>query len=136
GKHFIAKEERQVKSFSYLFDNVNNSAVAVAELAIDFIQHYVRAPQIFRITEDIPEPQDIAVNQVQFDFDPQAGRYIQKITNDLSIGKYDITISDAPISSNAKEMEYNKLVDLFNATAAVNPKKADALLNVLVETGN
>lgn len=136
GKHFIAKEEKQTKSFSYLFDNVNNSAIAIAELSIDFIQHYVRAPQIFRITEDVPEPIDIAVNQVHYSFDPNAGRYIHKIVNDLSIGKYDITISDAPISANAKEMEYNKLVDLFNATISVNPKKADALLNVLVEAGS
>lgn len=144
GKHFIAKEEQQTKSFSYMFSNVNRSSRAVAEMSVNMIQHYVTTQRIFRITEDIDpninstdnETQELVVNQSNFGFDPETGRIIEKIKNDLTIGEYDILISDTPYSSNAKEMEYRKLVDLFNAAAQINPKKADALLNIMVEAGS
>ena len=140
GKHFIAKEEQQTKSFSYLFTNVNRSAKAVAKLSVSFIQHYVTTQRIFRITEDVDvnndQTQELTVNQSFFSYDPEAGKIIEKIVNDITIGEYDIEISDTPYSSNAKELEYKKLIDLFNAAAEINPKKADALLNVLVEAGS
>jgi len=134
GRHFIAKEQQQTRSFSYIFNNVDNSAKAVCELAVNFIQHYVTTQRIYRITSG-KEPYEIIVNQSQYEYDANEGKIIEKVKNDLTIGEYDIEISNTPYSSNAKEIEYAKLIDLFEATININPKKAELLLEEIVEMG-
>lgn len=134
GRHFIAKEQQQTRSFSYIFNNVNNSARAVCELAVKFIQHYITTQRIIRITEPgVNEIKEIAVNKSEYAI--EEGKIIERIKNDMTIGEYDIEISDAPYSANAKEIEYSKLIDLFNAVISVNPQKADMLLEDIVELG-
>lgn len=136
GRHFIAKEKQQSKSFSYIFDNRDASQMAVMELSLNFIQHFVKQQKVYRITQDVKEPFDIAVNQQRFAIDPNTGKIIEQVVNDLDAVKYDIELSDEPYSSSAQEERYGKLGDLFNAALAVNIKKADAMLPVLIEAGN
>ena len=135
GRHFLAKEQQQTRSFSYLFNNISQSAVAVAELSVAFIQHYVATQRIFRITQGAPDPYDIVVNQKQYGFDPGTLQIIEKIHNDITIGEYEIDISDTPYSSSAKDIEYNRLIELFDAVSGIDPQKANAMLEIMVETG-
>lgn len=135
-KHFIAKEQQQTKSFSYLFNNVDDAAISVAETTWKIIQFNVTIPRIFRITQEDKDPYNLAVNQKQMQIDPETGRLITKIKNDITVGEYDFEMSKTPYSGNAKEMEFMKLAELFDAAVEVNPKKADALLPIMVEEGN
>jgi hypothetical protein len=135
-KHFIAKEQQQTKSFSYLFNNVDDAAIEVAKSSWKIIQFNVTIPRMFRITQDDKAPTDIKVNQRQLALDMETGRIITKIKNDITVGDYDFEMSKTPYSGNAKEMEFMKLAELFDAAVAVNPKKADALLPIMVEEGN
>lgn len=129
GRHFIAKEQQQTRSFSYIFNNVSNATKAVCELAVNFIQHFVTTQRIFRITDS----NEIVVNQSEYML--EEGKIIEKIKNDLTIGEYDIEISDIPYSANAKEIEYAKLVELYEAVININPRKAEVLLDDIIEMG-
>lgn len=135
GKHFIAKEQRQAKSYTHVLKNRDKTARAVYQLALDFIQHFVKSQQIIRITSDRPGiPETVTVNQSQFSFD-ENGNIAERIINDIDAEKYDIEITEEPYSVSAQDERYNKLGDLFNATVSVNPQKADKLLDVFVEVG-
>ncbi len=136
GKHFIAKKTQEEKSFSYLFNNVDGAARAVAESSWGIIQYNVTIPRLFRITHDQNiEPQNLMVNERQLMKDPETGMLIEKIKNDISIGKYDFVMDKTPYSGNAKEIEFAKLSELFEAVAEINPERANAMLPILVEAG-
>ena len=134
GRHFIAKEERQAKSFTMVLETRDDSQKAVYELALNFIQHYVTTQQVIRITTDIvpsiEEDQQIELNKRTFTV--ENGELAEKVINDVDAYEYDIEITDEPYSASAQEERYSKLGDVFNAALAVNPKKADAMLPIMV----
>lgn len=138
GKHFIAKEQRQAKSFTRILKNRDDSHHAVAELAMDFIQHFVSTQTILRITTDmipgLQEDKVVHLNQRAFTVD-EDGKIAEKIINDVDAYKYDVIVSDEPYSGTALEDKYYKLGQLFNAAESVNPKKADAMLPIMVRVG-
>jgi len=137
GRHFIAKEDQQTKSLTKLFKNRSYSLRALSEMALTFIQHYVKTEQVLRITTDIPGvmvDESITVNQRQFQM--VQGELIERVVNDLDAVEYDIEIVAEPYSSSAVEERYNKLGDIFNAALAVSPEKANAILPVIVKAIN
>jgi hypothetical protein len=136
GKHFIAKEERQAKSFTYILENRDNAQQALYSMALSFIQHYVTTQQVIRITSDIGQAngKSLEINKSEWSIDQ--GHIQERVINDIDATKFDIEITDEPYSTTAQQDRYDKLGDLFNATVSVNQKKADALLDILVEVGN
>ncbi len=138
GKRTSIRINQQEKSFSYLFANNDNSAIAVAEVSFGIIQKMVTIPRIIRITQDLPngqQYQDVEINQPQYAIEPESGKLVTQIKNDITIGKYDFTMDKAAYSSNAKEIEFAMISDLFDAVKETNLKKADAMLPILVEVG-
>jgi len=135
GRHFIAKEERQAKSFTMILETRDNAQKAVYELALDFIQHYVKTQEVIRITRDImpglEEDKEIVLNQRTYGKD-ESGMLEERVVNDIDAYKYDIEIADEPYSASAQEERYSKLGDIFNATIAVDIKRADAMLPIMV----
>lgn len=136
GRHFLAKEQRQAKSFSYLLENRDYTLKAVYELAMDFIKTYVTTQTVIRITNDIDksmeDKEDIALNKPVFGIN-ENGMIEEKVINDIDAYDYDIEITEEPYSASAQEERYNKLSDVFNAALSVNPQKADMILPVLVK---
>lgn len=135
GKHFIAKEQRQAKSFTYVLENHESSQRATYEMALDFIKHYVKTQQVIRITSDVDptarEDQVIVLNQKIATRTPE-GQLAWKVVNDISAYDYDIQVSDAPFSASAQDERRMKLGEIFNAAAEINPKRADAMLPIMV----
>lgn len=134
GRHFIAKEERQAKSFTMILENRDDAQKAVYEMALGFIQHYVTTQQVIRITTDIvpsiEEDQEIELNKRVFNV--EGGELQERVINDVSAYQYDIEITDEPYSASAQEERYSKIGDVFNAALAVNIQKADAMLPIMV----
>lgn len=137
GKHFIAKEKRQAKSYTYILENRDRAQRAVHQLALDLIQHFATTQQVIRIVGEhgFQEGEAVTINQSSWSIN-ETGQIVEKVLNDIDSEKFDIEITDEPYSASAQEEKYQKLGDLFNATAAVNPQKADALLDIFVEVGN
>jgi hypothetical protein len=135
-RHFQLRRQQEEKSFSYLFNNVEHSTKTVGEVSLAIIQNRCTTERIFRITQDVPEPYNLAVNQKQIGINPQTGSVESKIVNDITIGEYDIEIDSTPYTSTAKEIEFAKLGELFDATIKIDPQKADALLPLMVKAGD
>jgi hypothetical protein len=140
GKHFNAVRSQEEKSFSYMFNNVSNSALSVAESGWAIIQNRVTVPRIFRITQDDGQEKEVRVNEQQYGIDVETGNLIRKVKNDITIGEYDFEISDTPYSGNAKEMEFYKLSELLDALISIGTPKsmerADAIMPILVQAGS
>jgi hypothetical protein len=136
GKHFLAKEERQAKSFTFVLENRDMAQRALYEQSLAFIQHYATTQQVIRVVSDIgnAKGQPVTINKSEFAIEQD--RIVERVINDIDAYKYDIEITDEPYSATAQQDRYEKLGDLFNATVAVNADKANALLDILVEVGN
>lgn len=137
GRHFIAKEERQAKSFTTILEHRDETLKAVSEMSLNFIQHFVTTQTVIRITRQAPTgesiPQEIQLNKREFITNEQ-GLVEERVINDLDAYKYDIEVTDEPFSATAQESKYKKLGDIFNAILAVNKEKADAILPIMVES--
>jgi len=103
-------------------------------MSLSFIQHYVTTQQVIRITTDIvpsiEEDQEVELNKRVFSV--ENGELAERVINDVDAYEFDIEITDEPYSASAQEERYSKLGDVFNAALAVNPKKADAMLPIMV----
>jgi len=137
GKHFQLKEQRQAKSYTYLLENRDRTHREVYQTSLDFIQYFAQTQQVIRVVNpDTGKKGDaVTINQSVYGVSP-SGQMVEHILNDINAEKYDIEISEEPYSVTAQEERYSKLGDLFNATASINPEKADALLDIFVEVGN
>lgn len=141
GKLFLAKANRQAKSFGYLLFNNNNSVVALCEDAWAIIQNNVQTQRLFRLLIDDPDSEtgqkesSVVVNQKIFGVDPETNKIIIKIKNDITVGEYDFSIDQTNFASNAGDIEFASLADLFEAVLKVDVKKADDMLPYLVKAG-
>lgn len=135
GRHFLAKESRQAKSFTTLLENRDQSHKAIYAQALCLIQHYVTSQQVIRITTDInpalKEDQELTINQSIYTI--ENGEPKESVINDLDAYEYDIEIADEPYSASAQEDRLEKLGQIFEATKGINPGRANAMLPVIVK---
>lgn len=136
GRHFLAKEERQAKSFTGILENRDMAHKAIYVMALNFIQHYVTTQQVIRITKDInpanEEDQQLVINQSTY-ARGENGQTEEQVVNDITAYKYDIEITEEPYTASALEDRLEKMGWVFEQAKEINPKKADAMLPVLVK---
>jgi len=134
GRQYNYMRNQSERSFGYIFQNVDNTVKAVASTSLAYIQKFVTAPRVFRITEN-DEPVDLAVNQKVVEVD-EYGRIVQRIVNDVTIGKYDIEIDETPYGTTAREIEFVKFQDMFQVIMQLNPNLAVKLLPIYIKASN
>jgi len=136
GRHFIAKEERQAKSFTLVLENRDRSLKALSEMALGFIRHFVKTQTVIRITQEVDKDNPYRMQEVTLNkrvFENNNGQIVERVINDISAYEYDIEITDEPFSASAQESKYKKMSDIFNAVLAVNREKADAILPLIIQ---
>jgi hypothetical protein len=87
-----------------VFDNLKRSQKYMLRGVVDIIQEYYTEPRILRYSakdEDGEQTEEVAINQVT-----AAG----KISNDVSLGRYDFVITWAPKSDVLNDIEFDKMV--------------------------
>lgn len=127
GKLFLAKKEQSDQMLSYLFDNIDTASLMVGRNVIDYVQVYMKQEREIRLTEDADNPEFLKVNIRAFD---------GSILNDLSVGEYDVDISQAPYGKTQREVEYLKLVDIMEFIVKVNPQAGMLILPILVKASD
>lgn len=104
----VAIERRQMQAtvmLATLFDNKKRSLAMLGERIINMAQAYP-LEKVIRITDDLTGSQRYAeVNKVVYD---QFGN--AQVINDLSEGRYDIVISDAPFTDTMRE-QFTMVID-------------------------
>jgi hypothetical protein len=125
GRLFLAKKDQTDVMLQYLFDNLDMATLQIGRNTVDLIQYYCTEPRMIRITED-GQPQDLVLNQ----------RVMGEIKNDVSIGEYDLEISQEPYGRTARQLEFAKLYDLMTFLAQIDPVFVQASIPLLIKASD
>lgn len=107
GKEFQLRQEAAIRPIRELFLNARAARRRVGMLWLDDIQQYWTSERMIKATDD-PEAGRIVLNQRVVD--PMTGQVT--ILNDVSLGRYDIKIEEAPDTLNLRSEIFNGLVKL------------------------
>lgn len=101
-KAIAYKRQASSVNMTKVIDNLERTDYILARNGLDLIQQYYTEERIINITHTdiLREPEQITVNAA----DPVSG----VISNDLTIGEYDITISSAPYRANLEDAQFEQ----------------------------
>ncbi len=134
-KLFIAKKDVSIQMVQHLYDNLDQAVLQVGQNEVANIQKFLTMPRIFRIVNPAPgEEGFLSINEPEVAI--ENGKVIQRIKNDITIGKYDVAISETPYGTTAREMEFLKLVDLMKFAIEVDPQSAIKMLPVVIQASD
>ena len=133
-KLFAAKNNVSLQMIQHLFDNLDFLNLSVGENTKANIQKFMTMQRAFRITNDYDKPEFVEVNKPELAI--QDGQVITRILNDVTVGEYDIVISNAPYGATAREIEFIKLVDLMKLAIEVNPMAAQKMFPILIKASD
>lgn len=100
GKAILArKKEGDTANFHYT-DNLNRSIRHCARCIISMIPHYYDAPRVVQIMREDGTVESTQINTPQINEQTQA---IEKVLNDLTIGRYGVTFDSGPSYATMRE---------------------------------
>ena len=134
GVLFNSKKDSALQMVQHLYDNLDEANKAVGQNEVSNIQKFMKMERAFRIATDFDKPEFLEVNKPEVAI--QEGKVIQRILNDVTIGKFDIVISEAPYGATAREVEFLKLVDLMKFAIEVNPQQAQQMLPIVIKASD
>lgn len=116
----VAIQARQFAAQQQLVVPLNNLSYFRALLGkrlLKMIQMFMTGPRILRVTEMDPSTgqdvqEEIAINQIQED---------GSILNDLTIGEYDVVISETPMKSTLDTTEFSQMTELLSLGLQIPP---------------
>lgn len=121
GRAIELKQKQAITHIAGLFDNLRMAKELIVEMlwgkrgAPGIIPQFYTEEKTFRIVGENGESKIVTVNQQvqQHQVNPQTGlmQTITKTLNDLSVGEYDIVISDTPATSTQRTAQFWSLVD-------------------------
>lgn len=124
GKAILARQrEGDNANFNYI-DNLARAIKYTGEILIDLIPHYYDTPRTIRILgEDGAEKYVKLFDEVQ---DAQSGQMVR--VNDLSRGKFDVTVTTGPSYATARMEAAEMLTNITQAAPATAPILADLIV--------
>lgn len=101
-KAIAYKQQRSSVNHTKVVDNLERTDWLLARNVLDVVQNYYTEERLINITHDdvTREAEQITVNQM----DPTTG----VITNDLTIGEYDIVISSSPFRTSLEDSQFEQ----------------------------
>ena len=101
-KAIAYKSQRSAVTHTKVIDNLARTDWILARNVLDLVQNYYTEERIINITHDdvTREAEQMTVNQ----FDPVTGT----ITNDLTLGEYDIVISSTPFRDSLEDSQFEQ----------------------------
>lgn len=103
------KTQRGSVNMTKVLDNLERTDYILARNCVDIIQEFYTEPRIVNITHvDITQTAEtVEVNQV----DPATGQ----ITNDLTMGEYDITVTSSPHRASLEDSQFEQALGMREA---------------------
>ena len=104
GRAIELRQKAAITHIGSLFDNQRRTKVQVLKLLWGnknkkgIVQQYYTEEKSFRIVSDSGKQQFVSINQPQQQQDPM-GNIINQTLNDMSVGEFDIVISDTPTNA-------------------------------------
>ncbi len=128
------RNEAAIQLIQHIYDNLDQAVVQVGENVVSNIQKFMTMPRVFRIINDFDKPEYLEVNKPEVIL--EQGKIVERILNDVTIGEYDIVISNSPYGPTEREMEFVKLVDLMKFALTISPEFGIKLFPVMVKASD
>lgn len=128
------KNQTAIQLIQHIYDNLDQAIIQIGENVISNIQRFMTMPRAFRIINDYDKPEYLDINKPELII--EEGKSVQRILNDVTIGEYDIVISNAPYAPTEREMEFVKLVDVMKFAITINPEFAIKMFPIMIKASN
>ncbi|TCL39959.1 hypothetical protein EV210_101157 [Anaerospora hongkongensis] len=135
GKAIELRQRQAVTHIGALFDNLRRAKQQILFIMWGkrgkkgLVQQYYTDEKTFRIVGDNGEQDFITINQrVQVE-DPILG-VIHKTLNDLSVGEFDIVVSDTPSTATQRQSQFWALVDAISKLGIPGDMVFDMLIDM------
>ena len=107
----IAGQQQQVDMVNYhYYDNLTRSIACCGRIILDLIPKIYDTERVLRIIGDDGKPELVTLNQRTVD---EQG--VEKILNDVSVGKYDVVMDTGPGYSSKRQEAVEAMTGLFAA---------------------
>jgi hypothetical protein len=130
GRAIQAKQRQAVLSIQMYMDNFKRSKGLVGAQHLSIIQNHYTEPRMYRIMGKNGKFSQILLNAEQQD--PTSG--LSAIVNDVTVGKYDVVIDDAPLSDTFLNAQFEEMLMLLQkmgpAIAPYMPLFADLIIDM------
>lgn len=98
-----------------IIDNLFYTRNLLASILLNLIQNFYTEERTFRIISDsvLEEDEEITINQeVDNGIDEETGEAVTSLLNDVTVGKYDIVISDVPTQVTYLDAQFTQGLEL------------------------
>jgi hypothetical protein len=106
---------RQQQGYQILAENIDNhrlSTVMTTQFMIDAIQSNYNYEKTFRVLMPDQQANYLTINKQM----PDMMGGVEKVLNDVSIGKYDVVVSDQAISPSMRYLHFQELIEIVRET--------------------
>lgn len=124
GRAIEARQRQAVLSIQMYSDNFSRSKKLQGGICLSLYQNFYTEPRIYRVMGEDSSLTQLAINQQQ-----TLGDNAVKRLNDITVGKYSVTVDSVPISATFKQAQFEetmmiveKLGPLGQALAQSNPE--------------
>lgn len=128
GRAIMARQrEGDVSTFHYI-DNLSRALRHAGRILLDLIPKVYATPRVIRVLGPDGQARGVAVNQPAQAQAAGQGQLqaVEKIF-DLTVGKYDLTVSSGPSFTSRREEAANQMIELIRAYPAAAPVIGDLL---------
>lgn len=136
GKAIIARQQQGEQGTSHFLDNLSRAIEHVGRILVDWIPVYYDKPRMLRIIGLDEKPRQVVVHagqegaaeQLLDGLDEKAKTILQGRPYDLSVGRYDVTITVGPSYQSRRQETVEALIQLVQAYPAAMPVLGDILV--------
>lgn len=126
GRAIIARQKESDTSTFHFIDNRDRSIRHTGRIIVDLIPHVYNKPRMVRVMggENMDVPRNIQINK----------QFVEKNAvkiYDLTVGKYDVTVTSGPSFSTRREEAANQMVEMIRAFPNIAPLIGDILASSL-----
>lgn len=136
GKAIELRQRQAITHIGGLFDNQRRTKLQVLQRMWGrkkrkgIIQQYYTEEKTFRIVGDDGKPDFLTVNQ-QVPVENEMGEVIYQTLNDLSVGEFDIVVSDTPATATQRISQFWALTDALSKLGIQGDMVLDILIDLL-----
>lgn len=144
GKAIMARQREGDVSTFHFIDNLSRSIRHLAKILLDLIPHVYSQRKILRVIGEDEQPREVTMGEpvpvMGADGQPKMedalddnGDTIQQVVmaiHDLSVGKYDVTVSTGPSFTTRREEAAFQMTEAIRAVPAFGPLMIDKLAKV------
>lgn len=135
GKAILARQRQGEQGNSHFLDNLSRSIEHTGRILLHWIPVYYDSPRLLRITgmdESVQKNVVVHAGQPeaadQLADDPLVQVILEKRPFDLSVGRYDVTISTGPSYQSRRQESVESVLALISSNPALAPFCADILV--------